>query len=69
MTYLTKQGDMFDLIAKNALGDEKFAPDVMKENPAYLRTQVFSGGVTLKIPDVETGERAAVLPPWKEAAG
>ena len=67
-TYTTVQGDMFDLIAKKTLGDEKFAPQIMTENPDFLGVQVFDGGRTLIIPDVDETTRTN-LPPWKEAVG
>ncbi len=69
MTYVTQQGDMFDLIAYKTLGSEKYMTDVMKENPAYLLTEKFPAGVTLQIPDVETTETGDELPPWKRAVG
>nr|DAP18088.1 MAG TPA: tail protein [Caudoviricetes sp.] len=69
MTYTTKQGDMWDGIAKEQLGDEKHTDLIMAENPAYLLVYIFSDGIVLNIPEVNDYTAADELPPWKVANG
>ena len=68
MIYVTTQGDTFDGIAKKTLGDEHFLTDIMRENPQQIDVAVFSAGVKLTIPDVESAETYAA-PPWREGTG
>jgi len=67
MTYTTKQGDMWDAISKKIYGDEKYTEQLMRANTAHLSTVVFSAGVVLTVPDVDTTTVASVasLPPWR----
>ena len=67
MTYTTKQGDMWDSIAKSLYGAEKYAENLMRANHAYITTVVFSAGVVLTVPVVDTASAAsaASLPPWR----
>jgi len=66
-SYTTKQGDMWDIIAKALYGDEKYTEQLMRANTAHLSTVVFSAGVVLTVPDVDTTTVASVasLPPWR----
>jgi phage tail protein X len=65
-TYVTIQGDMWDSIAYSQLGDYKFADALMEANTDYRNVYVFSAGVRLVIPDVETIKTNNRLPPWKQ---
>jgi phage tail protein X len=67
MTYTTKQGDMWDSIAKNLYGSEKYAEQLMQANTAYISTVVFSAGIVLTVQDVNTAvnTNASSLPPWR----
>lgn len=65
-TYVTSQGDMFDMIALKLLGDERLSFRIMEENYDHHRVRIFSGGVTLAIPDVPAIRRIALVP-WKDA--
>ncbi len=65
-TYVTIQGDMWDSIAHNQLGDVKFTAALMAVNTDYRDVYVFSAGVRLTIPDVETTKSNSRLPPWKQ---
>ncbi|MGN1118312.1 MAG: tail protein X [Acutalibacteraceae bacterium] len=63
--YVTKQGDMFDNIASEQLGDVAFTGSLMEANPEHINTYVFPAGVTLNIPDVDYTELDEDIPPWK----
>lgn len=63
-TYTTVSGDMWDIIAKKQLGSEGYMHELIEANPAYVDTVLFSAGVVLTIPDIET-PKPSTLPPWK----
>lgn len=63
---ITNQGDMFDAIALRELGDEHLGYRIMEENYEYHLVRIFSGGITLAIPEVEAKRRIPLVP-WKEA--
>lgn len=65
-TYITAQGDTWDVLALDIYGSEKLAHILMDANPDYLKYIYFPAGITLTIPD--TPETASVLPvpPWLE---
>ncbi|HBF38011.1 MAG TPA: phage tail protein [Firmicutes bacterium] len=68
-TYNTKMGDTFDSIAFSLLGDEVYTKELMEANPGYLDVVIFSGGVTLVIPDIErSGTTSSNTPPWRSAS-
>jgi phage tail protein X len=62
--YVTKQGDTFDSIAFKQLGDEAYIKQLMAANPDYLAVIIFSGGITLTIPDIDDSDTASTDPPW-----
>jgi len=64
-TYITKLGDMWDGIAKEVYGDEMKADILMKANPDYLRTIIFSAGIELSCPEVTFGSDIS-LPAWRQ---
>lgn len=63
--YTTKQGDMFDRIATEQLGDVAFTGLLMEANPKHRETYVFSDGIVLNLPDVDYSDFDEELPPWK----
>lgn len=65
-TYTTIQGQAWDQIAREALGDEKLMHHMIRANPEHRRVVFFSAGVSLKIPDVKKENRPPELPPWKK---
>ncbi|HBF38074.1 MAG TPA: phage tail protein [Firmicutes bacterium] len=68
-TYQTKLGDTFDGIAFTLLGDGKYTKELMEANPDYLNVVIFSGGVSLTIPDIESsGTTSSNTPPWRSAS-
>lgn len=65
-TYTTIQGDMWDSIAYSQLGDVKYTDLLMNANTEYRKVYIFSAGIKLVIPDVETSVTGLSLPPWKQ---
>ena len=64
-TYTTVQGDMWDSIAYNQLGDTAHTDKLMNANLRYLRYYTFPAGIVLVQPEV--GESVSdTLPPWKQ---
>lgn len=63
MAYTTKQGDTWDIIARNVYGAEKHADFLMINNPRLLDIFVFSSGVVLETPELL--EASSVLPSWR----
>ncbi len=62
--YETVDGDTFDTISLAFYEAEHYSSEIMKENPDYVSTVIFSAGVKLKIPVIEQ-PAASTLPPWK----
>ncbi len=67
-TYETKQGDMWDSIAYEQMGDVKYANLLMEANPAYHDVFIFSSGSEIVIPDIAVST-ATDVPPWKRVSG
>lgn len=68
-TYITVQGDMFDRIAYEQLGSDRYVDVLMKSNPDYIDVYVFSAGVELLIPDIDDLIPEDSIPPWKQVRG
>lgn len=67
MAYVTKQGDTFDSIAFNIYGDRRYTQELMEANPEQLEMVIFSGGVTLNLPEIDNQEASlADVPPWRK---
>ena len=63
-TYTTISGDMWDKIAHDQMGSERYTDQLIWANLAYRDVYVFPAGVTLVIPETPE-ETAEDLPPWK----
>lgn len=64
--YITKQGDMWDSIAKQIYGSEKYANDLIKANSSHITTVIFPAGIVLTVPEIEVNiASTATLPPWR----
>lgn len=63
-TYITQQGDTWDLIAYREMGNEKYMVRLMEANPDHRETVIFSAGIKLVIPKIDT-PIPSTLPPWK----
>lgn len=68
-TYTTVQGDMWDSIAYNQLGDVSYMDKLMNLNPQYLDIFIFPAGITLRLPDAVAESVAESTPPWKRVVG
>lgn len=64
-TYITVAGDTFDSIAHHVLGHRRYTRELMEANPQHLSTVIFSGNITLVIPDITTAVSKTNLPPWR----
>jgi hypothetical protein len=62
--YKTVQGDTWDLVAKQQLGSELYAPVLMAANEQYNQILVFGGNNELTLPEITT-EEVSTLPPWR----
>ena len=64
MTYTTKQGDTWDMIAYSQLGSTGYTDRLMEANKEHIGTFLFPAGAALRLPEIEV-EAADSLPPWK----
>lgn len=62
--YVTKQGDMWDTIAKTEYGSEAGMTALLEANPEHRHTVIFSANVTLTVPDYEA-PKTSKLAPWR----
>lgn len=62
-TYVTVQGDTWDKIAYETLGSEYLLPILLEANSAHREVYIFSGGITLNIPEIDTSE-VTERPDW-----
>ena len=63
-TYTTVQGDTWDLIAYRVYGTSNAMSQLMEANPKHLKVGVFSAGVVLNTPVIDTTQMNEELPPW-----
>ncbi len=64
--YITKSGDMWDMIAKEVYGDELYASYLMSNNQDKLDYYQFPQGIRLTIKELTTKEKVAeTLPGWR----
>lgn len=64
-TYTTTQGDTWDIIAKKVYGAELLLDVLIEANIKHRKTVIFSAGVKLDIPEIDTEETDLNLPIWK----
>ncbi|NLM85526.1 MAG: phage tail protein [Clostridiales bacterium] len=66
-SYVTVQGDKWDLIAHQQLGDTRHMNKLMAANPQYLDYYIFPAGIELQLPEIDP-EQAGLssLPPWRQ---
>ena len=64
MTYTTKQGDRWDMIAFKVLGNENYMSQLLAANKQPREVYIFPAGVVLTIPEI-TEETASTAPPWR----
>ena len=70
-TIVTRQGDTWDILAKKIYGNELFMEELIKANIHFRKTVIFSAGVVLNVPEIDTTslEYESNLPPWKRGRG
>ena len=64
-TYTTAQGDMWDSIAYNQLGDTAHTDKLMNANLRYREYYTFPAGIVLVLPEIPKST-SDTLPPWKQ---
>ncbi|MDA3731673.1 tail protein X [Niameybacter massiliensis] len=63
-TYITSQGDTWDMISYKVYGNEKYVDKLIQSNLLYKETIIFKANVELSIPEVQIIQQSS-LPPWK----
>lgn len=64
MTYITNQGDTWDMISYKLYKDSRYMSELMQANPDHITTVIFSADVRLKTLVVEP-QPAIHVPPWR----
>ena len=64
-TYITVEGDTFDILALRFYNDEKLASTIIQANPDYCDTLIFEAGISLVIPAEFSVTLPETLPPWR----
>lgn len=64
-TYTTTQGDTWDIIAKKVYGEELLLDVLIEANIKHRQTVIFSAGIKLNVPEIDTEETDLNLPIWK----
>ncbi|MGF9821970.1 tail protein X [Brevibacillus agri] len=59
------QGDTWDGISYKLFGTDKHMPRLIKSNPAFADTVIFSADVVLTIPPIPVAA-SSTLPPWRK---
>lgn len=65
-SYIAKSGEMFDMVALAAYGDEGMASILLQANPEYASLLIFEGGEILTIPIIDNMKKSESLPPWRK---
>ncbi|WP_342471642.1 hypothetical protein MHH70_12555 [Metasolibacillus sp. FSL H7-0170] len=53
-SYITVQGETWDLIAYRLWGSEYLLPLLLEANQQYRNIIIFDGGIKLKVPEIDT---------------
>lgn len=64
-SYITQEGDTFDLLALDMYDEEKMAHYIIEANPDHADVIVFGGGVELKLPIISEAETPETVAPWR----
>jgi phage tail protein X len=64
VTYITVQGDTWDMVAFKLYSKASMLSLLIKANGQYAATAIFSAGILLKVP-IEPAELPTDLPPWR----
>ena len=63
-TYITMQGDTWDMVSYRVYGNEHFMDLLVKANSPYQDIVIFPANIVLAVPAVED-PIVQSLPPWK----
>ncbi len=63
-TYVTIQGDMWDMIAYKVYGKEAYISKLLEANEDLKEMVVFPAGVKIVCPEADA-ETSRILPPWR----
>lgn len=63
--YITRQGDTWDIIARDVYGTEQLAGNIQQANPDHLHYVEFPSGIRLVIPETPTSATAVATAPWR----
>ncbi len=63
-TYITIQGDMWDLIAYKVYRKEAYISKLLEANEDLKEIAVFPSGVEIICPETDA-ETSSILPPWR----
>ncbi len=64
----TIQGDTWDILSIRAYGSVEFIDDLIRANPDQRMVTIFSSGVEIEVPKIDTAQAVTNLPPWKRRA-
>ena len=64
-TYITVQGDTWDMISYKVYGSSKYIGLLMESNYNLLDIFIFSAGVEVNVPELPE-EEAADIPNWRK---
>ena len=63
-TYMTTQGDCWDLIAHKLYGHEPYMLQLIEANPHLRHIVIFGSNVTIRVPELSEPIEALDRPPW-----
>ncbi|MFZ0887787.1 MAG: tail protein X [Candidatus Binataceae bacterium] len=67
LTYITRDGDRWDLLAWTYYGDPTLYGPIIDANPSVGISPVLAAGVVLYIPIIEQDQtETSDLPPWSQ---
>lgn len=64
-TYITIQGQTWDMIALDVYGSELYADILMKNNVKLLDYYVFPQGIIINVPDLPDNYEEEEQPDWR----
>lgn len=65
-TYSAKQGQTWAQIAFELYTEETLMWKLIEANPLRASTLVFEGGEIIKVPEIESKDLKAAMPPWRQ---
>lgn len=66
-TYTTRQGDTWDMIAKEVYDDESQIGLLLQNNIQYVGVWIFGAGCVITVPDLpDEDDKEDDMPDWRE---